>query len=133
MNMSPFGMTLPSTITRNLNICQSPPWQSPQTYSSYHLYPIRINESQAKKTQRQTYDALRKSGIAANLHYIPVHRQPYYENLGFKAGDFPEAEQFHREIISLPIYPNLGEAQNIVTTNLFKIFNKELPRHEQIV
>ena len=47
--------------------------------------------------------------------------------LGFKAGDFPEAEQFHREIMS-PIYPNLGvEAQNIVTTNLFKIFNKELP------
>ena len=58
---------------------------------------------------------------SANLHYIPVHRQPYYENLGFKAGDFPEAEQFHREIISLPIYPNLGEAQNIVTTNLLKL------------
>lgn len=87
------------------------PWQSPQTYSSYHLYPIRINKAQAKKTQRQLYDALWESGIAANLHYIPVHRQPYYENLGFKEGDFPEAEQFHREVISLPMYPALTDEQ----------------------
>ena len=86
------------------------PWQSPYTESSYHLYPIRINEAKAKKSQRQLYDALRESGIAANLHYIPVHRHPYYENLGFKAGDFP-AEQFHREVISLPIYPGLTDNQ----------------------
>lgn len=87
------------------------PWQSPHTESSYHLYPIRINEAKAKKSQRQLYDALWESGIAANLHYIPVHRHPYYENLGFKAGDFPEAEQFHREVISLPIYPGLTDNQ----------------------
>ena len=86
------------------------PWQSPQTYSSYHLYPIRINEAKANKSQRQLYDALRKSGVAVNLHYIPVHRQPYYENLGFKAGDFTEAELFHREVISLPMYPALTDS-----------------------
>ena len=85
------------------------PWQSPQIHSSYHLYPIRINEAKAKESQRQLYDALWKSGVAVNLHYIPVHRQPYYENLGFKAGDFPEAEQFHREVISLPMYPALTD------------------------
>lgn len=87
------------------------PWQSAQTYSSYHLYPIRINEAKAEKSQRQLYDALWKSGIAIKLHYIPVHRQPYYENLGFKVGDFPEAEQFHREVISLPMYPALKHKQ----------------------
>jgi len=87
------------------------PWQSPQTYSSYHLYPIRIKKAQAKKTQRQVYDVLWESGIAANLHYIPVHRQPYYESLGFREGDFSEAEQFHREAISLPMYPALTDGQ----------------------
>lgn len=87
------------------------PWQSPRTESSYHLYPIRVLEARAKITQRQIYKALWESGIAVNLHYIPVHRHPYYENLGFKAGDFPEAEQFHREVISLPIYPGLTDNQ----------------------
>ena len=87
------------------------PWQSPTTYSSYHLYPIRINEPQAKKTQRQIYSGLKENGIAANLHYIPVHRHPYYENLGFRAGDFPEAEKFYRETISLPMYPTLTPNQ----------------------
>lgn len=87
------------------------PWQSPRTESSYHLYPIRVLEARAKRTQRQIYKALWESGVAVNLHYIPVHRHPYYENLGFKAGDFPEAEQFHREVISLPIYPGLTNNQ----------------------
>ena len=87
------------------------PWQSPQTYSSYHLYPIRINEAKTKKSQRQVYSDLLKSGVAVNLHYIPVHRQPYYENLGFTAGDFPEAEQFHREEISLPMFATLTDQQ----------------------
>jgi dTDP-4-amino-4,6-dideoxygalactose transaminase len=75
------------------------------------LYPIRVNEPQAKKTQRQIYSGLKENGIAANLHYIPVHRHPYYENLGFRAGDFPEAEKFYRETISLPMYPTLTPNQ----------------------
>ena len=83
------------------------PWQSPKTYSSYHLYPIRVRGGQSKNTQRRIYAALLESGIGANLHYIPVHRHPYYENLGFKDGHFPESEKFHREAISLPIYPGL--------------------------
>jgi UDP-4-amino-4,6-dideoxy-N-acetyl-beta-L-altrosamine transaminase len=87
------------------------PWQSQQTYSSYHLYPIRVNDIQAKITQRQMFDALWESGIGVNLHYVPVHRQPYYENLGFKDGDFPEAERFHREVISFPMYPTLTVEQ----------------------
>lgn len=87
------------------------PWQAPQTFSSYHLYPIRISERKCKKTQRQVYDTLWQKGVAANLHYIPVHRQPYFEKLGFKAGDFPIAEIFHREVISIPMYPELSRQQ----------------------
>jgi len=92
------------------------PWQAPEMYSSYHLYPIRIREAQCRKTQRQLYDALwQNGGVVANLHYIPVHRQPYYESRGFKAGDFPEAERLHREVLSIPIYPALpGSAQKHV-------------------
>lgn len=87
------------------------PWQLPQTYSSYHLYPIRVSQAKSKKTQRQIYEALWKCGVAANLHYIPVHRHPYYESLGFHRGDFPEAEQFHREVISLPMFATLTDEQ----------------------
>jgi len=83
------------------------PHQLSGMYSSYHLYPIRVSEAESGKTQRQVYDALWQNGVAVNLHYIPVHRQPYYEKLGFKVGDFPEAESFHRKVLSLPIYPTL--------------------------
>lgn len=87
------------------------PWQLPTTYSSYHLYPIRIKEALANKTQRKVYAALAESGIGVNLHYIPVHRQPYYEKLGYGVGDFPESERFHREVVSLPMYPGLTDDQ----------------------
>jgi UDP-4-amino-4,6-dideoxy-N-acetyl-beta-L-altrosamine transaminase len=99
------------------------PHQASKTYSSYHLYPIRISVVESGKTQRQIYDALWHNGVAANLHYIPVHRQPYYENKGFKAGELPEAEHFHREVISIPIHPKLSQQQQsiivrILTDNL---------------
>ena len=72
------------------------------------------------------YDGLWKYGIAANLHYIPVHRI-LYERFGFKKGDFPEAEKFHKEVISLPIYTSLGTDQNKVISYLQEMFsNKEL-------
>ena len=87
------------------------PHQSEGCVSSYHLYPIRVGVGPTDKSQREIYDGLRCSGIAANLHYIPVHRQPYYESLGFSVGDFPEAEKFHREAISLPIFPALTSSE----------------------
>lgn len=90
------------------------PHQASGTYSSYHLYPICVNETKSGKTQRQVYDTLWKNGIAANLHYIPVHRQPYYEKMGFKSDDFPTAENFHREVLSIPIYPGFSQQQQDV-------------------
>ena len=87
------------------------PFQSPTNYSSYHLYPIRVKENTKGQTQKKVYNILQKHNIAVNLHYIPVHRHPYYENLGFKKNDFPESEKLHKEVISLPIFPKLSSEQ----------------------
>lgn len=85
------------------------PWQHPDTLSSWHLYVIRLNLDEVKYTHRQVFESLRQEGIGVNLHYIPVHTQPYYQQLGFQWGDFPEAEQYYREAISLPLYYGLSE------------------------
>jgi len=86
------------------------PWRGPDHHSSYHLYPVRLRSSEVRRSQREVYDALRAAGIQVNLHYIPVYRQPYYEAMGFEAGYCPEAERYHRETISLPMYPGLSAA-----------------------
>ena len=91
------------------NLSFTIPWQAPSVYSSYHLYPILVKKITDKKSQKQIYDKLRKNNIEANLHYIPVHRHPYYENLGFKKNDFPVAEKFYQEAISIPIYSALKD------------------------
>jgi UDP-4-amino-4,6-dideoxy-N-acetyl-beta-L-altrosamine transaminase len=87
------------------------PWQHEDGYSSYHLYVIRLRLSEINKTQRQVYESLREARILVNLHYIPVYRQPYYEKLGFSAGYCPQAEQYHVEAISIPLYSGLTEDQ----------------------
>jgi dTDP-4-amino-4,6-dideoxygalactose transaminase len=98
------------------------PWQHPDGYSGLHLYVIRLKLGQINKTHRQVFEALRETGIGVNLHYIPVHRQPYYEGLGFQAGQYPEAEQYYAEAISLPMYPGLmGLLQERVIHELSKI------------
>ncbi len=101
------------------------PWQSPKTFSSYHLYPICIKEGSNKELQKKIYDKLIKNEIAANLHYIPIHRHPYYEKLGFKKGHFIESEKFHRKAISLPIFPLLKEDECIKVVNVISEALKE--------
>jgi UDP-4-amino-4,6-dideoxy-N-acetyl-beta-L-altrosamine transaminase len=88
-----------------------PHFQHPDTYSAYHLYVIRIQLARITKSHRQVFEELRAKDILVNLHYIPVHIQPYYQNIGFKPGDFPEAERYYSAAISLPMYPDLTEAQ----------------------
>jgi UDP-4-amino-4,6-dideoxy-N-acetyl-beta-L-altrosamine transaminase len=87
------------------------PWQHPHTYSSYHLYPIVLKLGEDEQSQRQVYDALHAAGILANLHYIPIYRQPYFEAMGFMTGYCPVAEQYYKEAISIPIYSTMSEAQ----------------------
>ncbi len=87
------------------------PWQHHDGYTSYHLYVIRLKLDEISKTHREVYEMLRAAGVLVNLHYIPVYRQPYYEQMGFSAGYCAEAEQYYSEAISLPMYPGLTEQQ----------------------
>jgi UDP-4-amino-4,6-dideoxy-N-acetyl-beta-L-altrosamine transaminase len=87
------------------------PWQHPDSYSGLHLYVIRLQLETLRSSHRQVFESLREQGIGVNLHYIPVHTQPYYQRMGFQAGDFPEAERYYREAISLPMYQTMTEQQ----------------------
>ena len=87
------------------------PWQLTDTYSSLHLYVVRIPAGSLNVGRREVFDRMRSDGIGVNLHYIPVYRQPYYEQMGLKADDFPNAEQYYAEAITLPIFPGLTPLQ----------------------
>ncbi len=83
------------------------PWQHPECYSGLHLYQVRLKTSGIKRSRREVFDVLRDRGIGVNVHYIPVHTQPFYSRMGFVAEDFPEAMKFYSQTLSLPIYPDL--------------------------
>lgn len=87
------------------------PWQHPHTASAWHLYVVRLQIESIAISRAEVFAALRQAGVGVNVHYIPVHTQPYYRNLGFAAGDFPVAESYYEEALTLPLYPNLREAQ----------------------
>jgi UDP-4-amino-4,6-dideoxy-N-acetyl-beta-L-altrosamine transaminase len=87
------------------------PWQAPSTASAWHLYVIRLQSEQIRASHQQVFKRMREAGIGVNLHYIPVHTQPYYRARGFKPGDFPAAEKYYGEAISLPMYPTLTISQ----------------------
>lgn len=95
--------------------------QHPDAYSALHLYVVRLDLSDGRRSHRVVFDSLRAAGIGVNVHYIPVHLQPYYEKLGFRAGTFPAAEQYYREAITLPMYPALtDDQQDTVVKAVFK-------------
>lgn len=83
------------------------PWQHPNSYSTYHLYIIRLQLDKIKYNHKEVFEALRARGISVNLHYIPIYSQPYYQMLGFKADYCFEAEQYYKEAISIPLYPTM--------------------------
>lgn len=101
------------------------PYQLEGTYSGLHLYVIRLQLDKISKTHKEVFEALREQGVGVNLHYIPVHTQPYYQNMGFKVGDFPESELYYKEAISLPMFHLMTEEQqDTVVCHLKKIVNK---------
>ncbi len=75
--------------------------------STYHLFVVRLNLDNRKIIQRKVYNELTKLGVLVNIHYIPVYRQPFYEDMGFKPGHCPEAESYFKEALSIPIYPDM--------------------------
>jgi UDP-4-amino-4,6-dideoxy-N-acetyl-beta-L-altrosamine transaminase len=87
------------------------PWQHSDSYSAYHLYLIRLQLHEIQRSHLQVFEYLRAKDILVNLHYIPVHTQPYYQRMGFKQGDYPEAERYYREVISIPMHPALTDAE----------------------
>jgi UDP-4-amino-4,6-dideoxy-N-acetyl-beta-L-altrosamine transaminase len=95
------------------------PWQHSESASAFHLYIIRLKLDEIPWSQKDIFERLRARGIQANLHYIPVYRHPFYQKKGFKIEDFPEAEAYYREALSLPIYPTLlDEEQTEVIESL---------------
>jgi UDP-4-amino-4,6-dideoxy-N-acetyl-beta-L-altrosamine transaminase len=92
------------------------PQRSMDCYSAFHLYVIRLHDS---TRHRSTFEALRDGGIGVNLHYIPVHLQPWYRDMGHVKGDYPEAERYYCTALSLPIFPALTRRDlDMVATKL---------------
>lgn len=87
------------------------PTVQPENLSSFHLYVVRLATGQSPVQHRRVFDSLRRRGVGVNLHYMPVHLQPYYRALGFGAGQFPEAEAYGNSALTLPLYPGMTEAQ----------------------
>lgn len=96
------------------------PYQNPDTDSSWHLYIIRVDFNKIKKTKKQIFAEMKAKGVCLNLHYIPVHTQPYYQNLGFKYGDFPVSEKYYKEAFTLPLYYSLTDEQQEYIVNSLK-------------
>lgn len=87
------------------------PFQLENTYSGLHLYIVRLQLNKLSISHRDVFEQLRERGIGVNLHYIPVHTQPYYQNMGFQNGDFPAAEAYYEEAISLPMFHAMTRCQ----------------------
>ncbi|NIJ63638.1 UDP-4-amino-4,6-dideoxy-N-acetyl-beta-L-altrosamine transaminase [Sphingomonas leidyi] len=85
------------------------PHNIPESYSGLHLYVVQIDTDRTNRDHRTVFEALRNDGIGVNLHYIPVHLQPYYRAFGFQPGDFPAAERYYSRAISIPMYPQLDD------------------------
>ena len=96
------------------------PYQNLETNSSWHLYLVRVDFSKVNKTKTQVFAEMKEKGVCLNLHYIPVHTQPYYQNLGFKNGDFPVSEKYYEEVFTLPLYYSLTDKQQDYIVNALK-------------
>lgn len=94
-----------------LSLPVSPQYRPESSYSGMHLYVIRLSGDNISKPHRQVFADLRAAGVGVNLHYIPVHTQPWYQAMGFRVGDFPEAENYYEQALSLPMFPNLTDDQ----------------------
>jgi UDP-4-amino-4,6-dideoxy-N-acetyl-beta-L-altrosamine transaminase len=79
--------------------------------SSWHLYAVEVDETRTSKSRAHVFEYMRNAGIGVNVHYIPIHTQPFYHRLGFRRGDFPASERYYSRAISIPLFPALTEEQ----------------------
>ncbi len=89
--------------------------------SSFHLYIINLNLNEIKKNKKDIFEYLRTSNIGVNIHYIPIHYHPFYAKLGFKRGDFPNAERYYNDALSIPVYPGLTDENMLYVTDKLKL------------
>ena len=102
------------------------PYQSPNNYSSFHLYIIRIKNTGEGLDRLDLFKRLREAGILVNIHYIPVYQQPHYEKIGYEKSDYPESEKYYKEVISLPIHTLLtDEEQDYVIENVLNFLSRQ--------
>ena len=92
------------------------PYQDQDSYSALHLYPIQVDLDSVDKSREKIFNELREAGIGVNVHYIPIHTHPYYQQLGFKVGDFPNSESYYNRVISIPLFHamTLGQQDEVV-------------------
>ena len=99
-----------------------PPFRRGDIYSGFHLYILRIDPSRSPNSRRVVFDRLRTSGVGVNVHYIPVHLQPHYRKMGFEIGDFPVAEAYYENALTIPLFPNLSEeSQRLVIDSVLQL------------
>jgi dTDP-4-amino-4,6-dideoxygalactose transaminase len=93
--------------------------------SAWHIYIIQLNLEKLKVGRKEIFEALRAENIGVNVHYIPVHLQPYYQKrFGYRLGDFPKAENYYSRAITLPIFPKMTEKDiNDVVKVVKKVIN----------
>ncbi|MDP1604395.1 MAG: UDP-4-amino-4,6-dideoxy-N-acetyl-beta-L-altrosamine transaminase [Legionella sp.] len=100
------------------------PFRQPNTYSAFHLYVIQLDKNHSKANRTDLFAYLREAGIGVNVHYIPVHYHPYYQQAGFCRGNFPKAEFYYNNAISLPMFVTLSDDdQNDVINALQRYFD----------
>jgi len=93
------------------------------SFSSYHLLSIRIKTDQVQQKKKYLFESLLRMGIGVNLHYIPIYRQPYYSQFGFNYKNFPNAEKYYDQAITLPLYPNLSSSDlNFICQSFRSLF-----------
>jgi UDP-4-amino-4,6-dideoxy-N-acetyl-beta-L-altrosamine transaminase len=103
------------------------PHQNKDARSSYHLYVLKLKLNELRKTQGEIFQALHEAGIMVNLHYIPIHLQPYYKHLGFHKGQFEVAEKYYSEAMSIPMYSKLtDDDQGRVIDTITTVLNSAL-------
>ena len=89
------------------------PFQHKDSSSAMHLYPILIDLESISKSRKQVFDELKGMGIGVNIHYIPIHKQPYFSMLGFNVGDYPNAEAYYERTISIPLFHSMSKQQQL--------------------
>ena len=100
------------------------PHQDKDSYSALHLYPIRVDLDNVYKSREQIFNKLRNSGIGVNVHYIPIHTQPYYQQFGFKKGVFPNSESYYETALSLPLYSGMCfQDQDKIVASIFEVLD----------